>query len=175
MSRIGKNPVVIPEGVTVNIDGNVISVKGKLGELSYTKRDEVKIVQEDGRLVFSVESPEFSSYWGLTRTLVANMVEGVSKGYSKTLEVVGTGYKITQKGKYLVFFLGHSHDIWYEVPEGITAEVKDNKVTLKGFDKQKVGQAAAVIRSFRKPEPYKGKGVRYLGEVIKRKAGKSGK
>jgi len=175
VSRIGKNPVIVPEDVTVKIDGNVIFVKGKLGELSYTKRDEVSVSQEGNKLVFSVESPEYSSYWGLTRTLVANMVEGVSKGYSKTLEVVGTGYKITQKGKYLVFFLGHSHDIWYEIPEGITAEVKDNKVTLKGYDKQKVGQAAAVIRSFRKPEPYKGKGVRYHGEVIKRKAGKSGK
>ncbi len=175
MSRIGKNPIVIPEGVTVKVEGNDISVKGKLGELTYTKRDEVNVNLDGNTVVFSVENSEYSSYWGLTRTLVANMVEGVSNGFSKTLEVIGTGYKITQKGKYLVFFLGHSHDIWYEVPEGITAEIKDNKVTLKGFDKQKVGQAAAVIRSFRKPEPYKGKGVRYLNEVIKRKAGKSGK
>ena len=175
MSRIGKNPVVIPEGVTVDIQGNVISVKGKLGELSYTKRDEVNVELDGNTVKFTIDNPEHSPYWGMTRTLVANMVEGVSKGYSKTLEVIGTGYKMTQKGKYLVFFLGHSHDIWYEVPEGLTAEVKDNKVTLKGCDKQQVGQAAAVIRSFRKPEPYKGKGVRYLGEVIKKKAGKSGK
>ncbi len=175
MSRIGKNPVILPAGVSVSINGSLISVKGGLGELTYTKRDEVNVSLEGESVVFSIENPEFSSYWGLTRTLVANMVEGVSKGYSKTLEVIGTGYKITQKGKYLVFFLGHSHDIWYEVPEGLTAEIKDNKVTIKGYDKQKVGQAAAVIRSFRKPEPYKGKGVRYLGEVIKRKAGKSGK
>jgi large subunit ribosomal protein L6 len=175
VSRIGKNPVVIPEGVTVNVEGSVVSVKGGLGNLTYTKRDEVNVDVEGNSIVFSVDKPEFSSYWGLTRTLVANMVEGVSKGFSRTLEVIGTGYKITQKGKYLVFFLGHSHDIWYEVPEGLTAEIKDNKVTIKGYDKQQVGQAAAVIRSFRKPEPYKGKGVRYLGETIRKKAGKSGK
>ena len=175
MSRIGKNPVVLPEGVTVDLKGSLISVKGKLGTLTYDKRDEVNVSLENNTLVFSVDNPEFSSYWGMTRTLVANTVEGVSKGYSKTLEVIGTGYKITQKGRYLVFFLGHSHDIWYEIPEGLTAEIKANKVTINGYDKQKVGQAAAVIRSFRKPEPYKGKGVRYLGEVIKKKAGKSGK
>lgn len=175
MSRIGKNPVVLPEGVTVDLEGSLVSVKGKLGALTYTKRSEVNITREGDSLVFSVDNPEFSSYWGMTRTLVANMVEGVSKGYSKTLEVIGTGYKITQKGKYLVFFLGHSHDIWYEIPEGLTAEIKANKVTINGYDKQRVGQAAAIIRSFRKPEPYKGKGVRYLGEVIKKKAGKSGK
>lgn len=175
MSRIGKNPVVLPEGVTVDLKGDVVSVKGKLGELTYTKRSEVNVNLENNSLVFSIDNPEFSSYWGMTRTLVANMVEGVSKGYSKTLEVIGTGYKITQKGKYLVFFLGHSHDIWYEIPEGLTADIKGNKVTINGYDKQQVGQAAAVIRSFRKPEPYKGKGVRYLGEVIKKKAGKSGK
>jgi len=175
VSRIGKNPVVLPEGVTFNLEGDLISVKGKLGELTYTKRDEVNVELEGNLIKFSIENKDFSSYWGMTRTLVANMVEGVSKGYSKTLEVIGTGYKITQKGKYLVFFLGHSHDIWYEIPEGLTAEIKGNKVTINGYDKQQVGQAAAIIRSFRKPEPYKGKGVRYLGEVIKKKAGKSGK
>ncbi len=173
MSRIGKQAIVIPEGVSVDVKDGLVTVKGKLGSLERKMRPEVKLSVEDAKLEFTVENPEHSKYWGLERSLINNMVIGVTEGYKKSLELVGTGYRINQNGNYLVFFVGHSHDIWFELPEGITAEVKANKVTLSGTDKQKVNQAAAVIRGFRKPEPYKGKGIKYSDEIIRRKAGKT--
>ncbi len=173
MSRIGKQAIAIPEGVSVDVKDGLVTVKGKLGSLERKMRPEVKLSVGDAKLEFTVENPEHSKYWGLERSLINNMVIGVTQGYKRSLELVGTGYRITQKGNYLVFFVGHSHDIWFELPEGITAEIKVNKLTLSGIDKQKVNQAAAVIRGFRKPEPYKGKGIKYSDEIIRRKAGKT--
>lgn len=173
MSRIGKQSVVLPKAVTVEVKDGLVTVKGKLGSLERKMRPEVKLDVKDGSLNFSVENSDDNKYWGLERSLINNMVIGVSQGYTRSLELIGTGYRISQSGSYLVFFVGHSHDIWYELPEGITAEVKANKLTLSGTDKQKVNQAAAIIRGFRKPEPYKGKGIKYSDEIIKRKAGKT--
>jgi len=173
VSRIGKQPVLIPEGVTVTIDNNVITVKGKLGELTREIKQDVQVEVKDGQVVFSITNPLNSKYWGLYRSLTEGMIAGVTKGFTRTLEVIGTGYKISEKKGYLIFYVGHSHDIWYEIPQGIKVEIKGNKVTLGGIDKQKVNQSAAVIRTFRKPEPYKGKGIKYSDEVIKRKAGKT--
>lgn len=175
MSRIGKQPVQIPEGVDFKIEGRKVTVTGSLGTLSQEIRPEVIVTREGNTVSFSVASVDDANYWGLSRTLVENMIIGVTKGYSKQLEVVGIGYRVEVKNNYLVVFVGHSHDIWYEIPEGIKLEAKGMKVTVSGADKQKVGQATAVIRSFRKPEPYKGKGIKYVDEVIRRKAGKSGK
>jgi len=173
VSRIGKQPVLIPEGVTVTIDNNTVKIEGKLGTLTYETRPEVKIEEKEGQIVLSVDSVANSNYWGLTRSLINNMIVGVTKGYSRTLEVIGTGYRISEQKGYLIFFVGHSHNIWYEIPEGIKTEIKGSKLTLTGIDKQKVNQSAAVIRSFRKPEPYKGKGIKYSDEIIRRKAGKT--
>ncbi|MBN2693934.1 50S ribosomal protein L6 [bacterium] len=175
MSRIGKQPVQIPSGVEVKLEGGNLSVKGPLGQLTQTIRPEVNVSIENNQIIFAVDSDEYRSYWGLTRALVNGMVQGVSKGFTKVLEVIGVGYRVELKKEYIVFFLGHSHEIWYEVPAGITAAVKDNKLTLTSPNKQQLGQVSAVIRSLRKPEPYKGKGIKYSTEVVKRKAGKTGK
>ena len=178
MSRIGKMPVEIPSGVTVDIAaGNVVTVKGPKGTLSRKLADDMKIKLEDGLL--TVERPSelkrHKSLHGLTKTLISNMVEGVTNGYTKVLEIQGVGYRAAKEGKNLNLSLGYSHPVQMVDPEGITSAVEGNKITVTGIDKEKVGQYAADIRSKREPEPYKGKGIRYAGEYVRRKAGKAGK
>lgn len=178
MSRIGRQPVAIPSGVTATIDGRSITVTGPKGTLSMTIAEPIVVEQEDGALVVSRPNDERDSKarHGLTRTLVANMVTGVTDGYEKGMEIVGTGYRVSAKGTDLEFLLGFSHPVVVPAPEGISFEVESPiKFKVKGIDKQKVGEVAANIRKIRKPEPYKGKGVRYEGEVVRRKAGKAGK
>ena len=178
MSRIGKKPVAIPGGVTVEVNDNNIVVKGPKGELSYAHLPEVSVVIEDNQAVVTRidDSIDARARHGLTRQLINNMVIGVSEGYEKQLEIIGVGYKAQAKGKTVTLNLGHSHSIEYAAPEGIDiAQDEKNKqiLIIKGINKEVVGQAAADIRSFRPPEPYKGKGVRYVGEHVIRKAGKA--
>ena len=178
MSRIGKNPISVPSGVEVKIDGQDVAVKGPKGELSVTIAEPITASLEDG--VITVARPdeerESRSLHGLSRTLINNMIVGVTEGYSKALEIVGTGYRVQAKGSNLEFALGYSHPITVEPPEGISFSVDgQTKVAVHGIDKQLVGETAANIRKLRKPEPYKGKGVRYAGEVVRRKVGKAGK
>ena len=178
MSRIGKQPISVPSGVEVKIDGRRVSVKGPKGELGLTVAEPIEVTLEDGAV--SVTRPnderESRSLHGLTRTLINNQIVGVTEGYSKSLEIVGTGYRVQAKGSNLEFALGYSHSITVEPPAGITFSVEGhNKLTVSGIDKQLVGEVAANIRKLRKPEPYKGKGVRYSGEHIRRKVGKAGK
>ncbi|MFB9777375.1 50S ribosomal protein L6 [Brevibacterium otitidis] len=178
MSRIGKQPISVPSGVEININGPELDVKGPKGNLTVTIPEPITVKLEDGTL--TVERPdderESRALHGLTRTLVNNQIIGVTEGYSKQLEIVGTGYRVQAKGQNLEFALGYSHSITVEPPEGITFKVEgSNKVTVVGIDKQLVGETAANIRKLRKPEPYKGKGVRYAGEQIRRKVGKAGK
>ena len=178
MSRIGRQPVVLPAGVTATIDGRDLTVTGPKGSLSMTIVEPIIVSQEDGSLVVTRPNDErdAKARHGLTRTLVANMVTGVTTGYEKGLEIVGTGYRVAAKGPDLEFLLGFSHPVVVNAPEGISFEVESPiKFKVKGIDKQKVGEVAANIRKIRKPEPYKGKGVRYEGEVVRRKAGKAGK
>jgi large subunit ribosomal protein L6 len=178
MSRIGKLPIPVPTGVEVKIDGSNVEVKGPKGTLSLTVASPITVALEDGNIVVTRPDDERTSrsLHGLTRTLIANQVTGVTQGFSKGLEIVGTGYRVTAKGSDLEFALGYSHPILVQPPQGITFTVEGNtKVTVSGIDKQAVGEVAANIRKLRKPEPYKGKGVRYAGEVVRRKAGKSGK
>jgi len=178
MSRIGRLPIDIPGGVTVSIDGQNVTVKGPKGELSLVVSNPIRVAIEDNQVVVTRPDDErvSRSLHGLTRTLIANQIIGVTAGYEKGLEVVGTGYRVAAKGSSLEFALGYSHSITVDPPAGITFEVEgNNKLTVKGIDKQAVGEVAANIRKLRKPEPYKGKGVRYAGEVVRRKAGKSGK
>jgi large subunit ribosomal protein L6 len=178
MSRIGKLPVPVPSGVDVTIDGQNVTVKGPKGTLSHIVAEPITVSQQDG--VIAVLRPnderESKSLHGLSRTLIANMVTGVTSGYTKTLEIVGTGYRVTAKGTDLEFALGFSHAVTVPAPDGITFRVEaPTRFAVEGIDKQKVGEVAAKIRKLRKPDPYKGKGVRYQGEVIRRKAGKAGK
>ncbi len=178
MSRIGKQPIPVPSGVEVHIDGSSVTVKGPKGELSRTLSDIITVEQEDGMLV--VKRPDESrtarSLHGLSRTLVANMVIGVSEGYFKNLEIVGVGYRAAMKGSDIELQLGFSHPVLVVAEPGITFEVPaPTKITVRGIDKQRVGQVAADIRKWRKPEPYKGKGVRYEGEHVRRKLGKAAK
>jgi len=176
MSRIGKNPVLIPDKVEVKISGAHVSVKGPKGVLEYTFTDSVKI-ESDGKEVTIGpidDSKKSRSLWGTTRSLIFNMVTGVSDGFTRTLEFTGVGYKAAVKGSNLVLNLGFSHPIDYPLPEGITATVNKNIIVLAGANKELVGFAAAKIRSFRPPEPYKGKGIKYSDETIIRKAGKTG-
>lgn len=181
MSRIGKAPVVIPEGVELSIsDDNVVTVKGKLGELTQKIDDAINLSIKDGELVLerTSETKDAKSKHGLYRSLVNNMVEGVSKGFTKTQELVGVGYRAKNSGQRLELALGYSHPIIFEIPEEVKVETVSEKgknpiIKLTSYDKQLVGQVAAKIRSLRKPEPYKGKGVRFLGEEIRRKAGKT--
>ncbi len=179
MSRIGREPIAVPAGVTVNVaEGNVVTVKGPLGELTQTFNAALTIAQEGA--VINVTRPndqkEMRALHGLTRTLLNNMVVGVSKGYEKKLEIVGVGYRAEKKGKTLVLGLGYSHPVTFEEENGITFELPNNTtIIVKGINKQAVGQVAAVIRSKRPPEPYLGKGIKYTGERIRRKAGKTGK
>lgn len=179
MSRIGRMPITVPAGVDVTIsDANLVTVKGKLGQLSAQLRPEMTIKQDAG--VITVERPNDEKFnkslHGLTRALINNMIIGVTEGYSKTLEIVGVGYKAAKQGKQLVLGLGFSHDVVFEEEDGITFEVPNpNTVVVKGIDKQRVGEIAANVRGKRPPEPYLGKGVRYQGEKVRRKAGKAGK
>lgn len=178
MSRIGKQPVTIPAGVDVTIDGQIVTVKGPKGTLTYEVPAPLTVAQEDGSVVVSRpdEERESRSLHGLARTLIFNNVTGVTEGFSKKLEIVGTGYRVAAKGSGLELTLGYSHSINVDAPEGITFQLDGNtKITVSGIDKQQVGEVAAKIRKLRKPEPYKGKGVRYAGEQVRRKAGKAGK
>jgi large subunit ribosomal protein L6 len=178
MSRIGKLPIPVPAGVEVKIDGQNIEVKGPKGTLAHLVPAPITVVLEDNTITVTRPDDERNSrsLHGLTRTLIANNIHGVTEGFSKGLEIVGTGYRVTAKGADLEFALGYSHSITVQPPVGITFVVEGNtKVTVQGIDKQAVGEVAANIRKLRKPEPYKGKGVRYAGEVVRRKAGKSGK
>ena len=177
MSRIGKKPVVIPANVTVNVaEGNVVTVKGPKGELTNTFNADMIINVEGNVLTVSRPTDEANhrALHGLTRTLIANMVEGVDKGFAKELEVNGVGYRAEKKGNQLVMRLGYSHEVFVEEIPGISIEVAGNKITVRGIDKQVVGQFAAEIRGKRPPEPYKGKGIKYTTEVIRRKVGKTG-
>jgi large subunit ribosomal protein L6 len=178
MSRIGKLPIPVPSGVEVTISGRDVTVKGPKGTLSHTMVEPITITQDEGRLLIARPDDERDSRarHGLTRSLVANMVTGVTEGYSKTLEIVGTGYRVQAKGSDLEFALGFSHPVTVKAPEGISFAVEaPTRFVVSGIDKQRVGEVAANIRKIRKPEPYKGKGVRYAGEVVRRKAGKAGK
>ena len=178
MSRIGKQPIPVPSGVEVKIDGQTLTVKGPKGELVQTFSDVISIGLEDGVIVVSRpdESRTARSLHGLTRTLVANMITGVSEGFSKNLEIVGVGYRAAMKGKDIELQLGFSHPVLVVAEPGITFEVPaPTRITVSGIDKQRVGQVAADIRKWRKPEPYKGKGVRYEGEYVRRKLGKAAK
>jgi large subunit ribosomal protein L6 len=175
MSRVGKAPITVPTGVKVDINGSLVSVTGKLGTLSYTFAHDVQIKLADGVLTLALsENPGASrAMWGLSRGLLNNMVTGVSEGFEKKLEIVGVGYKAAVSGKYLTLSLGHSHDIKFEIPQGITIQaLKPTSLSITGCDKQKVGQVAAMIVQQRPPEPYKGKGVKYEGQWILRKEGK---
>ena len=178
MSRIGRMPIPVPSGVTVTIDGQDVTVKGPKGELSLTVAEPIRAVLEEGQVIVSRPDDERASrsLHGLTRTLINNNIIGVTTGYEKKLEVVGTGYRVASKGSSVEFALGFSHPVVVDPPAGITFTVEGNdKLTVSGIDKQAVGEVAANIRKIRKPEPYKGKGVRYAGEVVRRKAGKAGK
>ncbi|MDH5589001.1 MAG: 50S ribosomal protein L6 [Gemmatimonadota bacterium] len=176
MSRIGKLPVAVPKGVDVKLDGTNLTVKGPNGELAMDVHPEMHLTVEDGemRVERPSEQKNHRALHGLTRSLIANMVAGVTEGFSKTLEIVGVGYRAEVKGRGIVLSLGYSHTIDYQPVDGVSIEVPNQTtVVVKGADKQKVGQTAAEIRGFRPPEPYKGKGVRYQGEQIRRKAGKT--
>ena len=178
MSRIGRLPVTIPSGVDVSIDGRHVQVKGPKGTLQHTVADPIDVVKEDSVIRVTRPSDEgpVRALHGLSRTLIANMVTGVTDGYKKTLEIVGVGYRVQAKGKDLEFALGYSHPITITPPDGITFRVEaPTRFVVEGIDKQLVGEVSAKIRKLRKPDPYKAKGVRYQGEVIRRKAGKVGK
>ena len=178
MSRIGRLPIDIPQGVDVAVAGSAVTVKGPKGELSLTVADPIAVKVEDGQVLVTRPDDERASrsLHGLTRSLIANNIIGVTQGYTKGLEVVGTGYRVQQRGQDIEFALGFSHPVPVSPPAGITLTVEgNNRVTVAGIDKQAVGEVAANIRKIRKPEPYKGKGVRYAGEVVRRKAGKAGK
>lgn len=175
MSRIEKKAVAVPTGVTVTISGQTVSVKGPKGQLSWTVAEEIEVKQEGAELVLSkrVDSTRAQAMWGLSRTLVNNMVVGVTQGYEETLELVGVGYRAAMKGSALSMQLGFSHEVDVPPPEGISFAVpKQTEIKISGIDKQAVGEIAARIRRIRPPEPYKGKGVRYAGEKVRRKEGK---
>jgi len=176
MSRIGKKPIAIPKGVTVKVEGNTVLVQGPKGKLDTTLPAGIKIEQKDGNLVAIRENDSQAAVHGLARALVNNAVEGVTKGWTRDLEIVGIGYRAEMKGKTVVFSLGYSHPIEYPLPTGVDAVVdpKQTKIALTGIDRQKVGQVAAEMRALRPPDPYKNKGVRYAGEHLKKKVGKTG-
>jgi large subunit ribosomal protein L6 len=177
MSRIGKHPVIVPNGVTVTVDGNTVKVKGPKGELSRTLHSDMKVASENGSIVVSRPSDEANhkALHGLSRTLISNMIEGVTKGYSKQLDIVGVGYKAETRPYGLQLALGYSHPIEYRAPQGIKLTAPaPTQIIIEGPNKEVVGQVAAELRSLRPPEPYKGKGIKYAGEQIRRKAGKAG-
>ena len=177
MSRIGRAPIAIPAGVEVVVDGSTVTVKGAKGTLTRTMNSNITITKDGDTIVVTRpnDQKENRSLHGLTRTLIANMIEGVSNGFKKELEINGIGYRADVKNNVLTMKIGFSHDVIMEAPEGVTVEVNGNKVTVSGADKQKVGQFAAEIREKRPPEPYKGKGIKYVDEYIRRKEGKAGK
>lgn len=178
MSRIGKLPIIIPDQVNVSLEGNTLKIKGPKGELSQKIHTHVNVEIKEKEIKVTVRQPEEKndrSLWGLFRVLINNMIKGVTEGFEKKLEVNGVGYKAQVSGRKLVLNLGYSHPIEYEVPEGVEVKGEKNIITISGADRQRVGQAAAEIREFRKPEPYKGKGIKYIDEVIRRKAGKAAK
>ncbi len=175
MSRIGKVPVPVPAGVTASVEGKTLSVKGPKGTLTLAMRDEIKYDIGDGRISVQPanETKQARAFWGMQRTLVQNLITGVTEGFTKKLLITGVGYRAAAQGKKLKLQLGYSHDVDIDVPEGLTVATPDNTtVEISGTDKQKVGQLAAEIRRWRKPEPYKGKGIKYDGEYIFRKEGK---
>ncbi len=177
MSRIGKKPVEIPSGVDVKLDGNNLTVKGPKGTLQRELHPEIKVEIEDGAIVVTRPSDqkEHRALHGLTRSLINNMVEGVTKGFEKTLELVGVGYRAQMQGNKLVLNVGYSHPVEFTPAKGLEVEVpKQNSIIIRGYDKEAVGQFAAQVRAVREPEPYKGKGIKYANEVIRRKAGKAG-
>jgi large subunit ribosomal protein L6 len=176
MSRIGKKPIPVPKGVDVSVNGATVKVKGPKGELTHTVNEGMKVRVENGEVVIERPSEEKQdrALHGLTRALIANMVQGVTEGFKKTLEIVGVGYKAEKKGKNLMVSVGYSHPVEYPEPAGITLTTPaPTTIVVEGIDKQKVGQVAAELREFRPPEPYKGKGIRYQGEQVRRKAGKT--
>jgi len=177
MSRIGKQPIDLPSGVTITVDDKKITVSGSKGTLEQFTMPGVKVAQAENQVLVTRENDEAANRarHGLMRSLVNNMVQGVSQGFEKKLEINGVGYRVAQQGTGLKFNLGFSHDVIYNVPAGITVSVEQNVVTVRGIDKQQVGQTAAEIRALKKPEPYKGKGIKYADERIIRKSGKSGK
>jgi large subunit ribosomal protein L6 len=177
MSRIGKLPIQIPSGVTITVDPSTITVAGSKGTLSQPMLDGITVTAEEGQVIVSRinDEPKNRAKHGLMRTLINNMVVGVTNGFSKQLELNGVGYRVAQAGNGLKFNIGLSHDVMFSLPTGITAAVEQNTITISGIDKQLVGQVAADIRKLKKPEPYKGKGIKYVGERILRKSGKSGK
>src|SRR5262245_52154733 len=175
MSRVGKNPVAVPSGVTITVNGDVVTAKGKLGESKLTLSNQVTAKLQDGKFVCAPvnDSKKARMQWGTTRNLVRNMVQGVSQGFKKNLEINGVGYRAAVQGKVLQLQLGYSHDVNFPIPEGIQIKCeKPTAISITGHDKQKVGQVAAEIRCYRGPEPYKGKGIKYEGETILRKEGK---
>jgi large subunit ribosomal protein L6 len=177
MSRIGKLPIAIPSGVTITVDPNHVTVAGTKGSLTQFTMPGVMVKQEESEILVTRvnDEPKNRAKHGLMRSLLYNMVVGVSQGFSKKLEINGVGYRVASQGADLKLNLGFSHDVIYHVPQGITATIEQNTITITGIDKQQVGQVAAEIRALKKPEPYKGKGIKYVGEHIIRKSGKSGK
>jgi len=178
MSRIGKKPIDIPDNVQIKIDGQTVSVKGSKGELEQEIHPSIKVEQKDNQLIFSIADPAYkksNAFWGLYRSLINNMVVGVTEGFQKQLEINGVGYKASLSGKKLILNVGYSHPVEFELPAGIEAKVEGNVITISGINKQQVGEIAANIRKIRKPEPYKGKGIKYIDEVIIRKVGKAAK
>ncbi|MBR0778446.1 50S ribosomal protein L6 [Bradyrhizobium diazoefficiens] len=175
MSRVGKRPVAVPSGVTATVDGQTVKMKGPKGQLQFVVHDDVEVKLENGQVKVNprTETNRARALYGTARAQVANLVEGVTKGFEKKLEITGVGYRAAMQGKNLQLALGYSHDVVYQIPEGITITVpKPTEITVTGSDIQRVGQVAAEIRSYRPPEPYKGKGVKYAGEFIFRKEGK---
>jgi len=175
MSRIGKKPIPVPKNVTATVDGQKVTVKGPKGQLSLTLVDDIEVAMGDGAIVVKprADTKRARSMWGMSRSLVENLMKGTTNGFTRTLEITGVGYRAAMDGKSLKLQLGYSHDVLYSVPEGISIAVpKPTEITISGIEKDKVGQVAAEIRGFRGPEPYKGKGIRYQGEFIQRKEGK---
>lgn len=177
MSRVGKLPIPIPSGVTITVDPDFVTVQGSKGTLKQFTMPGITVKQEGDEVIVSRANDEqiLRAKHGLMRTLVSNMIVGVSQGFSKKLEINGVGYRVAAQGTDLKFNLGFSHDVIFKLPQGVTATIEQNTITVSGIDKQQVGQVAAEIRSLKKPEPYKGKGIKYAGERILRKSGKSGK
>lgn len=177
MSRVGKQPIAVPSGVTITVDASAITVAGSKGTLTQPSLSDIIVKQEDGNVIVSRvnDEPKIRAKHGLMRALINNMVQGVSAGFSKKLELNGVGYRVALAGTDLKMNLGFSHEVIYKLPQGVVATVEQNKITVSGIDKQQVGQVAAEIRALKKPEPYKGKGIKYEGEHIIRKSGKSGK
>jgi large subunit ribosomal protein L6 len=177
MSRVGKLPIKIPSGVTITVDPDFVTVAGSKGTLKQFTMPGITVKQEGDEVIVTRKNDEVEqrAKHGLMRSLINNMIVGVSQGFSKKLEINGVGFRVVQQGADLKFNLGYSHDVIYKMPQGVTASIEQNVVTVSGIDKQQVGQVAAEIRALRKPEPYKGKGIKYVGERILRKSGKSGK